>query len=350
MPATAEALTGAGGRHFLFRVDPEVKVANEDGLMPGLDLKGEGGMLVVEPSLPPKTRREYVWVRPPQQGIARAPRWLMDRPPRVKRAVPAGADRPPRCVRPGGEAVLLERIIARSPVPGPGHRNDLMYRAVGSLLGQEYEPDQVRRVVMEWVHHSHQLGLIATDPERVERDVEACIRSTMRNPNFGRATSGLDHRARLAEVELTPTQRRRIEYGAIREGRIVAGPGPGTAPLPSNRVTLGVARLCRTAQERAFVMALTVYMTYKAGYLGEEPPKGTLGQLGQLIEDRHGLRLAKPQLERLMRKYVTRPDKPASRLELAIQTVKGKPGVPSEYKLTGLLELIAAPDDRANAG
>jgi hypothetical protein len=274
----------------------------------------------------------------------------MDRLPRVERAVPAGGDRPPRCVRPGEEAVLLAQIIERFPVPGPGQRNDRMYRAVGSLLGREYEPGLVRRVVMGWVRHFHDLGLVGTDPVRAEREVLACINSTLRNPDFRRASSGIDHRARLAEVALNPTQVRLIEQGTIREGHIIAGTLPGTVPPPSNRITSADGRLCRTDQERAFVAALVIYMTYKVGYRGEAPPKATNEQLAQVIEDRYGLRLADSQVERLMRKYVTRPGKPATRLELAIQMAKGRPGVPSEYKLTGLLELIAAPDDLANAG
>lgn len=50
--------------------------------------------------------------------------------------------------------------------------------------------------------------------------------------------------------------------------------------------------------------------------------------------------LANPQIERLKRKYISRPDKPATRFELAVQTVEGRPGIPSEFVLTGLRQLL----------
>lgn len=47
-PNTAEQKTGGGGRHFVFR-DPGIAVPKT--LAPGIDLKGEGGYMVVAPSI-----------------------------------------------------------------------------------------------------------------------------------------------------------------------------------------------------------------------------------------------------------------------------------------------------------
>jgi hypothetical protein len=66
----------------------------------------------------------------------------------------------------------------------------------------------------------------------------------------------------------------------------------------------------------------------------------TMQQLANLVQERDGLKLACVQLDRLFRKYINRPGRPATRFELARQTVKGRPGIPSEYQLTGLLQLI----------
>src|SRR4051812_34483809 len=99
-------------------------------------------------------------------------------------------------------------------------------------------------------------------------------------------------------------------------------------------------KLCRTPQEWAFVEALVVYFTYKVTILRESPLKATRDQIRDIVQERHGITLANPQFERLKKRYITRPDKPAERFELAIQTVEGRQGVPSEYELTGLLQFM----------
>ncbi len=86
-------------------------------------------------------------------------------------------------------------------------------------------------------------------------------------------------------------------------------------------------------------------MFYKVDHLEENPPKATHRQLAELIEDKSGLKLGCVQFERLFRKYITRPGKPAERYELAIQTKTGWPGVASEYRLTGVLRLMVLRDE-----
>ena len=50
MPLTVEAATGGGGRHVYFK-HPGFAVGNRAGLAPGLDLRGDGGMIIVPPSI-----------------------------------------------------------------------------------------------------------------------------------------------------------------------------------------------------------------------------------------------------------------------------------------------------------
>ena len=76
LPVTAEARTGSGGSHFLFRVPGDLAIGNRTNLEPGIDIKGENGYIVVEPSIHPNGK-EYVWLRHPRQGIADAPDWLL---------------------------------------------------------------------------------------------------------------------------------------------------------------------------------------------------------------------------------------------------------------------------------
>ena len=78
-PDTAEQMTGGGGRHVIFR-HPGVSVPKE--LAPGIDLKGDGGYIVVAPSIHPNGN-PYSWDG--AAGVkallkpAEPPAWLLER-------------------------------------------------------------------------------------------------------------------------------------------------------------------------------------------------------------------------------------------------------------------------------
>ena len=72
LPRTARARTGSGGAHFYFQYPAGEEVRNSAGrLGPGLDVRGEGGYVVVPPS---RTRSAYEWLdrAPPAD-----PAWLL---------------------------------------------------------------------------------------------------------------------------------------------------------------------------------------------------------------------------------------------------------------------------------
>jgi len=77
LPDTVRSITGAGGLHLLFHTDVEVRngVAGD-----GLDVRGEGGQIVVYPSIHPATKQRYEWedgFAPWEHDIAEAPPWLV---------------------------------------------------------------------------------------------------------------------------------------------------------------------------------------------------------------------------------------------------------------------------------
>jgi Bifunctional DNA primase/polymerase, N-terminal len=88
-PDTKQALSPSGSRHYYFEHPPRgLVVRNSTGnLGPGIDVRGEGGMVVA----PPSVRRDgdYRWAN--DAPIAIAPQWLLDivaeRPPRRRRDV-----------------------------------------------------------------------------------------------------------------------------------------------------------------------------------------------------------------------------------------------------------------------
>jgi len=74
LPETRTADTGGGGVHYLFKC-PHFPVKNSTGrLGPGLDIKGEGGAIVVAPSLH-ASGKQYRW----RSGapISDAPEWFL---------------------------------------------------------------------------------------------------------------------------------------------------------------------------------------------------------------------------------------------------------------------------------
>jgi hypothetical protein len=75
LPTTVEALT-ARGRHIYFKW-PQQPVRNSAGkIAPGIDVRGEGGYVIVPPSVHP-TGRPYTWSVDCGSAFAAAPDWLL---------------------------------------------------------------------------------------------------------------------------------------------------------------------------------------------------------------------------------------------------------------------------------
>lgn len=60
LPATVESVTGSGGRHMLFDVAVEVRNNAATRLGPGIDVRGDGGQIVVAPTVHPNGH-PYAW-------------------------------------------------------------------------------------------------------------------------------------------------------------------------------------------------------------------------------------------------------------------------------------------------
>lgn len=80
--STWTAVTGSGGTHYFFRY-PAMEIGTKAGILPGIDIRGNGGQVVAAPSIHPDTRRRYIWdgLREPwddPKGLAEAPTWLLE--------------------------------------------------------------------------------------------------------------------------------------------------------------------------------------------------------------------------------------------------------------------------------
>ena len=77
LPQTVESVTGGGGRHLYF-AHPGHAVHNRAGIAPGLDLRGDGGVIVLPPSIHP-SGNPYHWRpghAPGDIALAPMPAWL----------------------------------------------------------------------------------------------------------------------------------------------------------------------------------------------------------------------------------------------------------------------------------
>jgi len=85
-PATVTVKTGSGGSHYYFLYPVNFVVGNSSGKFgKGIDIRGEGGQVVIPPSFHPNGN-QYEWINDPETtAIATAPQWLLDGIKGIKR-------------------------------------------------------------------------------------------------------------------------------------------------------------------------------------------------------------------------------------------------------------------------
>ena len=136
LPHSVEALTGGGGHHIYFR-HPGGRVPNRVGLDDGIDLRGDGGMVVAPPSVHP-SGRVYEWRpshRPETTDLTAPPRWLLGI---------LSAGRPQR-----GHPVRYWRALLAAGV-AEGERNNTIASLAGHLLWYGVDPVVATELLLCW--------------------------------------------------------------------------------------------------------------------------------------------------------------------------------------------------------
>jgi hypothetical protein len=77
LPTTPTVKTGGGGRQFYFRFPVGSGLTIGSGVRPGIDFRGDGGMVVAPPSLHQSGQR-YEWIVPPDTPLVDARPWLVE--------------------------------------------------------------------------------------------------------------------------------------------------------------------------------------------------------------------------------------------------------------------------------
>lgn len=159
LPRTVEAITGGGGRHVYF-AHPGGLVHNKVGLAPGIDLRGDGGMIVAPPSVHPSGRR-YAWEvdhHPDETPLAPLPDWL------ARRVAEAPGGR--------GHPLAHWRELVRAGVAA-GERNSTIASFAGHLLWHGVDPQVALELMLAWNRARCRPPL---DDEEVARTVESIAR------------------------------------------------------------------------------------------------------------------------------------------------------------------------------
>jgi Bifunctional DNA primase/polymerase, N-terminal len=342
---TACAITPSGGTHFLLRLPEDQLVRTRIGLIKGVDLIGEGGLIVVEPSA--IGGMEYVWVNHPAQGIAPAPTWLLTDlrrgglvgrtgpkksclggtsqnsrgQPQATRRGKKGHRQPIRKAK-GPEPGLLPEALSRFPVPGPGSRHNQLIRLICAFVcdPREFSDVTIRDTALDWWRHWYDLRLCRTPPDAPAVDIE--IRRTRRSHSRGKIIT--DNVLRYAR--LRAFLRRPLPF--LPYGGLAGQEAPAAKPA-----RLGSA-------EANFVATLLVHFTGEAllSHPLDDSYKATNKQLIEKMKWVHGTVIGGRELRDLKRKFISRPGKPATKLEIMVCVREGfRTGslrVPSYYQLT----------------
>jgi hypothetical protein len=164
---TVEARTGGGGRHLYF-AHPGGTVPNRVALVPGIDLRGDGGCVVAPPSLHASGRR-YAWVKgraPGETALAALPPWILAPPGREEREA-------------RGHTLTHWRALVHQGVDA-GARNATLASLAGHLLWHQVDPDVVAELLHAW-------NRVRCRPPLADEEVLRCVQSIVQTHARGHA-------------------------------------------------------------------------------------------------------------------------------------------------------------------
>ena len=157
LPETVEATTGGGGRHVYFK-HPGFEVRNRVGLAPGLDLRGDGGVIIVPPSIHP-SGRPYRWRKghaPGEVALTPLPDWLLV--PRFGHGQQ-------------GHPLSYWRDLVHEGV-AEGRRNETIASFTGHLLWHGVDPDVILELMLAWNRVRCRPALADEEVIRTVRSIE----------------------------------------------------------------------------------------------------------------------------------------------------------------------------------
>jgi hypothetical protein len=178
LPPTREVITGGGGRHLWLRYTGPIQ-STADRIARGIDTRGDGGYVIVPPSIH-ESGRAYAWSVDSTDELAIAPDWLIQRARTKAQSISEralGTIRPPNGQPNAYGCAALEREIEALAATLPGARNHALnrcsFRLFQLVAGGELD---WAHVVDRLIDASHRNGLVKDDGLR---SVKATINSGM---------------------------------------------------------------------------------------------------------------------------------------------------------------------------
>lgn len=154
LPPTPCVRTPSGGLHAYFR-HPGKTVPNAAGLLPGVDLRGDGGYVVAPPSATDAGRYEPV-AETRGERLADLPEWVLRRRPAEASTLP-----------PDSWAALWAEACPQ------GQRNSTAARLAGHLAAHGIGPAEAEALLRLWSEDR-------CDPPMDDAEVETTVRSVYR--------------------------------------------------------------------------------------------------------------------------------------------------------------------------
>lgn len=139
LPKTIESITPRG-RHLLFRWPGSPVRNSASRVAAGIDIRGDGGFIIVPPSIGPSGRR-YAWSVDSGSEFAAAPAWLL-----ARMAPGAPADNAPTPVEEW-------RQLVSGDIP-EGTRDNSLARLAGYLLRRRIDP-QLTLELLQSINTTH---------------------------------------------------------------------------------------------------------------------------------------------------------------------------------------------------
>ncbi|MCG3139041.1 MAG: hypothetical protein HJJLKODD_02918 [Phycisphaerae bacterium] len=179
LPPTTTAITGSGGHHLIM-AHPGVNVSNRTNLWPGIDVRSDGGYIVVPPSNH-ASGGTYQWSNgsdPWQCEPASIPNWVLEA------LVKSPGNHACKPTSNGDEWHLLiesaRRYIASADSVAEGQRNSAAFRLAGNLASFESESSHHR------LSESDIFELMAdwnrgNQPPLDDRELRQVVQSAMKN-------------------------------------------------------------------------------------------------------------------------------------------------------------------------
>jgi hypothetical protein len=173
LPPTFEVRTGSGGLHLYFALPPGLKIKSTVGWRPGIDIRGEGGLVIgVGSRHISGGRYEVADHSLPVEQMAELPAWLIPLLPRE--AEPTTS--PTRFTITDVAASALQRATAyvgNAENFSEGGRNDGAFRLAGHVASFGLGESEVFALLATWN--------LRNNPPLSDNELRACVASAFRN-------------------------------------------------------------------------------------------------------------------------------------------------------------------------